>query len=72
LTLVEPHFSRNADNSTSGFESWFSWQTNGWVSALDKLERRTPTLSGGLVRWVNIGLATFQVDGSPSEKQNCV
>jgi hypothetical protein len=23
---------------------------------------RTPTLSGGIVRWVNIGLATFRVD----------
>jgi len=23
---------------------------------------RTPTLSGSIVRWVNIGLATFRVD----------
>jgi hypothetical protein len=62
--LVEPHFSSNADNSTSGFESWlvcFGKPTAGFPP-LDKLARRTPTLSGGLVRWVNIGLATFQVD----------
>ncbi|MEK1854411.1 MAG: hypothetical protein AAAC48_21730, partial [Phyllobacterium sp.] len=57
-------FSPNADNSTSGFESWlvcFGKPTAGFPP-LDKLGRRTPTLSGGFVRWVNIGLATFRVD----------
>jgi hypothetical protein len=29
---------------------------------LDRLGRRTSALSGGFVRWVNIGLATFRVD----------
>jgi hypothetical protein len=32
-------------------------QTNGWVSGW-----RTPTLSDGIVRWVNIGLATVLVE----------
>jgi hypothetical protein len=36
---------------------WFAKQTNGWVSSW-----RTPTLSGGFVRWKDIGLATFRVD----------
>jgi len=32
-------------------------QTNGWVSGW-----RTTTLSGGIVRWKHIDLATFRVD----------
>ncbi|MDR6632150.1 hypothetical protein J2X72_000921 [Phyllobacterium sp. 1468] len=56
--LVEPHFARNAGNSTSGFESLLVCKaTNGWVSGW-----RTPTLSGGVGRWKDIGLATFRVD----------
>ncbi|MEK1855047.1 MAG: hypothetical protein AAAC48_25090, partial [Phyllobacterium sp.] len=43
VPLVEPHFSPNADNSTSGFESWlvcFGKPTAGFPP-LDKLGRRT-------------------------------
>jgi hypothetical protein len=52
-------FLRNADNSISGFNSLLVCERKptNWVSGW-----RPTTLSGGIVRWKNIGLATFRVD----------
>jgi hypothetical protein len=58
VPLVEPHFSRNADNSPSGFESWlvcFASQRLGFRLAANHFVRRLRPMN-------HIDLATFRGD----------